>query len=380
MEENSLENVLIIAEHDLSMAGGIQTGIMNNTKRLKDRYHFDIVVFSKKESPNEIIFSEYGEIYRVICDNHQNRFQTIIENLTRSARVFNKVYSILGKKEYKIIHIHDINKGAPAIFAAKLRGVPIRIAQCHNPKGTEKESAFKRIYISFLRWILNKSANCKVGCSAEANGYMFEGSRDSTFVINNELDLSRYKRTQPINPEGLRFIHIGRFTEQKNHEFLIDTFAKVHSQIPEATLNIVGYGENEAKIKKQINDLKLNECVTFLPFDTDGPAVLNQSDYMIFPSFYEGFGRVLIEAQAMEVKCFASDVIPKTTDAGLCTYLPLSDGSQAWADYIVNYIRSGKRNSDCANKDFISQYDVAAVAERYAQAYRGELLCQTNIK
>lgn len=373
-----MENVLIIAEHDLSQAGGIQAGIMNNTKRLNKKYHFDIVVFSKNESPNELIFKSYGEVYRIICDEHKNKLMTIKENLTRALRIFTGVYSILGKKKYKIIHIHDINKGATAILAAKLRKVPIRIAQCHNPKSTEKESPLKPVYISFLRWILNNAANCKVGCSKEANSYMFKGSNDKTYVINNELDLRRYQRSNPVNYDGLRFVHIGRFTEQKNHAFLLDVFAKVHEILPEATLFLVGYGILENAIRKQILHLGIKNCVKLLPFDTDGPTILDNSDYMIFPSFYEGFGRVLIEAQAMEVKCFASDVIPKTTDAGLCTYIPLSDGAQKWADLIVSYIKENKRLKEKLDRSFIQQYDADKVAERYEQAYRGELLCQAN--
>ena len=372
-----MENVLIIAEHDLSMSGGIQSGIMNNTARLKKDYHFDIVLFSKAISPNDSVFESYGSIFRIPVDKYNNRILKRIENLTRFFRVFCGVYHILGKKKYTVIHVHDINKGTPALLAGKLRGVPIRIAQCHNPKSREYVPALTIKYIEFLRILLNKCANCKTGSSVEANEYMFHNSKGKCYVINVEMNVSVFKRTNSMH-NGVNFIHIGRFVEQKNHLFLLKCFSVIHKNIPETTLSLIGYGPNETSIKQTVSDLELEECVKFYPYDTDKVSILDQSDYMIFPSLYEGFGRVLIEAQAMEVMCYASDVIPKTTDLGLCTYISLLEPPEYWANVILNDIKSQAKLSRKLNYKSLMQFDADNVAKVYAKAYRGEMLCQTN--
>ena len=68
-----------------------------------------------------------------------------------------------------------------------------------------------------------------------------------------------------------------------------------------------------------------------MPGDADMPKLLSQSSGFLFPSLHEGFGIVLIEAQAMGVKCYASDTVPRATDCGCVIYLPLKDGAKVWA-------------------------------------------------
>ena len=94
------------------------------------------------------------------------------------------------------------------------------------------------------------------------------------------------------------------------------------------------------------------------------PALLRESTLLLLPSRSEGFGIVLIEAQAMGLSCYASDTVPKETDRGGVTFLPLSAGPEAWADAILRDRRyEQKKPCDC------SPFSAAAFAEQFPVLY-----------
>ena len=44
---------------------------------------------------------------------------------------------------------------------------------------------------------------------------------------------------------------------------------------------------------------------------------MNAFDVFLFPSLFEGFGIVMLEAQSSGTPCIAADSVPKSTDMGL---------------------------------------------------------------
>ena len=52
--------------------------------------------------------------------------------------------------------------------------------------------------------------------------------------------------------------------------------------------------------------------------------------FFIFQSTFEGFGNVLIEAQAMGLPCFVSEVVTEEADCGRLEFIKLSDGATKW--------------------------------------------------
>lgn len=113
----------------------------------------------------------------------------------------------------------------------------------------------------------------------------------------------------------------------------------------------------------------LSKSVKMLPHDSNLPKLLAQSDYFIFPSNYEGLGIVLIEAQAMQVKCFASSAVPPEANLGLCTYYPLDIGSKAWAYNILEYISKNHGKTYKASNSLLSSYNIKKIALQYKDIY-----------
>lgn len=100
-----------------------------------------------------------------------------------------------------------------------------------------------------------------------------------------------------------RFIigNIARLAVNKDQATLINAFATVQAQHPKALLVIMGDGELEPALKKQISALGLEKHVLLLGFVPTAFHYLKAFDAFALSSIQEAFGRVLIEA--MLAKC-----------------------------------------------------------------------------
>ena len=67
------------------------------------------------------------------------------------------------------------------------------------------------------------------------------------------------------------------------------------------------------KIYEEVKDLGLENDVIFLGNQEKIPELLKMMDVFVFPSKYEGFGNVLIEAQAAGTYCITGTHLPKST-------------------------------------------------------------------
>lgn len=89
-------------------------------------------------------------------------------------------------------------------------------------------------------------------------------------------------------------LSLARFHEAKALDVLIDAML----QVKDAYLWLAGDGPLEQELKSQVERLNLKERVKFLGWRNDREAMLATADICVFPSRYEPFGAVTIEAWA----------------------------------------------------------------------------------
>lgn len=349
--------------------GGVSSVIFSIVEPLKEEFDFGCVVF-KKKCDQEERFEKCGKLYRIDAysiDGKRNYWEII----KRPFALFFGIYKICKKEKYDVVHAHNNDDEALCLLAAKLAGVPIRIAHSHNTKSPQKQSLLKRIIKSINRKMIRRTANRLVGCSQEACRAYF-GDAEAK-VVYNAIDLQTYNIRNKKEHEGLAFIHVGRYTYQKNQVFIIDIFKHLHVLMPEANLSLVGFGEDKAILQQKIKEYKLQDCCTLIPGDiVNIPECYAKSDYMIFPSRFEGFGIVLLEAQAMGIECFVSEAIQKDVDLGLLHYLSLSDPSEKWAEEIVAHIKKRNNRNYCPSEERLQEYSIYTISKRYANLYINE--------
>ncbi|WP_152656816.1 glycosyltransferase [Oceanobacillus sp. CFH 90083] len=104
-------------------------------------------------------------------------------------------------------------------------------------------------------------------------------------------------------------ITAGRLVDDKDQATLISAFAKLNKNIP-ANLVILGEGELEQKLKKQVKALNLEGNVFFVGFQENPYAYFNKADIFVLSSKREGFGHVLTEALATRIPIISTDARP----------------------------------------------------------------------
>ena len=132
--------------------------------------------------------------------------------------------------------------------------------------------------------------------------------------------------------------HIGRFVEQKNHEFLVHMITPVLKANPNAVLCLAGGGELRKKIESLCADLDLIDQVKFLGICDNMNIIYNMYDLVVLPSRFEGLPLTVIEAQAAGKPILCSDVVTPECDLnlGLVSFLPLDE--ECWRTEIAKYI------------------------------------------
>lgn len=348
--------------------GGVGSVIFSIVESLYENIDFDCVVFNRISS-REDDFRQYGGIHRIYCYPKKGK-RDYLELLTRPWKLYWGIRRICKTQSFDVIHCHNQHDAWPCLLAAKHANICTRIAHAHVGIDRRKRSVIETLLKKNALRLLNKYSTLRVACSIEAGKLLFG---DNEFiVIPNSVDTKKYTRQGTI-PDNSSFVHVGRFTYAKNQEFVLETFAEICKTFPEAHLYLIGYGEpfEVERLQTLIQTLGIENQVEMVPGDVaDIPSYYAQSRYMIFPSRFEGFGIVLIEAQSMGIECFVSENIPEEADMGLLTFLNLSDGPEQWAMRIVSDIQNGTPKT--LDHEKLSQYSNENIAKRYAAIYNGE--------
>ena len=331
---------------DRMLRGGIQTFVIENIKhmnRTKIQIDFLLLDDGNHYEMEEDLKKLGCNIY--ILNNMWIRKPTDYLKYNKMLNEFFKIHN-----DYKVVHLHSSSKNFLVLKVAKKYNIQVRIAHSHNIDFQTKNPV-KKIMGEIFKKPLKKYATHYFACSEIAGKWLFGKDiihNDKFKIIHNAVDLEKFKFNKDIrnnirkklniNDNNIVIGHVGRFTEQKNHEFLIDIFNEIHKQNENTLLLLVGTGINENLIKEKVKKLEIEKSVIFAGFKDNVNEYLFAMDIFIFPSKYEGLGLSLIEAQATGMPCYTSlDVVPKEAEvSSLLTYISLNKTAKEWAEIILN--------------------------------------------
>ncbi len=123
--------------------------------------------------------------------------------------------------------------------------------------------------------------------------------------IQNILEKKAKPLEKPLEKDKINLIAVGRLASQKGFDILIDAMAHLDERFH---LNILGEGDDEMELKKQIKTLGLDERISMLGFQQNPYAFINRSDFFILSSRYEGLPNVVLESYVMGKPCIAFDM------------------------------------------------------------------------
>ena len=350
--------------------GGVEAVVMNYFRHIdRSEVQFDFLVDSDSTLiPREEIESLGGRVFEVPPYQHVVEYQRELQRLFK-------------QEGWKIVHSHINALSVFPLRAAKKAGVPVRIAHSHSTSG--KGEYAKNTLKAVLKTQSNRYPTHRFACSKYAGEWLF-GKAAHFEVVYNAIDLDRFcfdaeARAQVRADLGLvgnQFAigHVGRFTAQKNHAFLIDVFTEVAKRRDDAVLLLVGTGEAGASVKALVDERGLTDRVKFLGQRSDVNRLYQAFDAFVLPSLYEGLCLVGVEAQVAGLPCLFSDAITREVDVTEeSCFLPI-DRSQAWIEALSCLVpRKMAERSKLSLKKFDS-YDIykqsLILTEKYQQFVR----------
>ena len=348
--------------------GGVEAVIMNYYRNIdKSKIQFDFVVHNDAdENYIKEILSMGAKVYKVTPYN-QNVFKFMYE-----------IYHIIKSNQYQIVHSNMNALSGFALLPAYLAGVKVRIL--HNHTTDSKEEKLRSLIKRVLRPFAKLFANQYWACSKLAAEWMYGKNaviNSKITIINNAINLEKFKfnkeKRERLRKElGLEncFVigHVGRFMKQKNHEFLIDIFNEVLKQKKNARLLLIGDGKLKLQIEEKVKKLGIKSAVMFLGVRNDVADLYNIMDIFVFPSFYEGLGMVVIEAQVNGLSVVTSDAVPKEAKVTKnIRFLNLRQPKIEWC----NAILKAERKEIVNNEDILlKNFDIKSESRKLENIYK----------
>lgn len=322
--------------------GGIETYLIEQFRHLdKSTIDYDFVNITGEYSicyEDEILASG-SKIFKVVS-RHKNP-------LLHYWQWFNILLQNKGVYDVIVLNTNSLEYVFPLVLG-KVFGIPVRVIHSHNSGFENKQGLARRLLVGMNKKLLAWSANLRFACSQFAGKWMFQ---DNPYhVIYNAIDIHKYDANSIDREETrealglhteLTLLHVGRFSYQKNHSFLLDIFKEVHAIQPNSVLLLVGDTTEESEflteVKRKIKDYGLENSVRLLGRRDDVNKIMQAADVLVMPSFFEGLTVVGIEAQASDLPLLLSDTVTK--ELGLLPstqFISLEAGPTVWAEAVLN--------------------------------------------
>ncbi|MDK2930675.1 MAG: glycogen synthase [Bacillota bacterium] len=288
------------------------------------------------------------------------------------------VLEVRGRRKYDILHAHDWLVGFAAKSLKHALHIPLVVTVHSTEYGRNRgiHSDLQK-YIHEVEWMITYEAWRVICCShymADELKRIFSLPADKIDVIPNGVDpkaaappdaeFVREMRLRYARPEDRLVFYVGRLVYEKGVHVLLDAVPQVLAEMPNTRFVIAGDGYYASVLREKAASMGLGQAVTFAGriSDQERDALYAAADLAVFPSLYEPFGIVALEAMARGTPVVASDTgglaeVIRHEETGVKVYSGSAD-SLAWGIKRVL--------SDPGFRSFISQRGREEALSRFA--------------
>lgn len=354
--------------------GGIESVFLNWFRHIdKTQINFELLV--RSYDPESPLLKEYlasgGKLHTLATPslNPKTMFA-----FYRKVRRFFKTHP-----DFDFLHVH-VADDPFVVDVAKKSGIEEVAIHAHTTGYNEsyKSQGLK----SKIRTHNVNAAQHHIAITQAAAKWMFP-EEGNVRIIHNGIDTKAYLFDENVRENYRKqlqidnqyvIMHVGRFSEVKNHLFMLDLFEKVTETISHARMVFVGDGPLQSDIQAEVNERKLQHQVDFLGPRGDVPALLQAADIFLLPSKFEGLGLSAVEAQAAGLPTIVSDRVPtEVAITDLVTFLSLEAPLADWVQVIQDYSKQSERK-DTSKEVQEAHYDISQtvrdLSEFYLSTYR----------
>ena len=351
-------------EYPPRVVGGIARVVHDLSHRLiKDGHEVTVVTYKDGDVP--YFEDDKGvKVYRV--DNYLIRPNNFIEWIMQlNFNMVSKAAEIIGKEgKFDVIHAHDWLVASSAQTLKHSYDIPV-VATIHATEsgrnsGIHDES---QRYVNDTEWMLTYEATEVIVNSDFMKGHvqgLFGLPYDKINVVPNGINLNNFqgidrdydfRRNYARDNEKL-ILYMGRLVYEKGIQDLIGAMPKILEHYNDAKLVIAGKGGMMDELKQEAWNIGVADKVCFAGYmnGKNVQKLYKCADVAVFPSTYEPFGIVALEAMLAGVPTVVSDVggLNEIVDHGVNGMKCYAGNSNSIADSILAYLFDSKLCDQCA--------------------------------
>lgn len=223
---------------------------------------------------------------------------------------------------------------------------------------------------------------CCSNYMAREVGKLFGGGSGGIKVIPNGVDARSLRvgsgtaPESPKGPGGPVIAFLGRLVPEKGVQVIIEALPMIRESHPGAVLAVAGRGPFEEELKKLASQHGVADHVIFIGFvdDTGRNRLLAQASVAVFPSIYEPFGIVALEAMAAGTPVLVSDTggLAEIISHGIDGLKVPPGRPDQLARYVVELLDHpalAQRLGRKAHRKVVSRYDWSRIAYETAGIY-----------
>ena len=272
------------------------------------------------------------------------------------AREFLELYRFFKIFNPDIVQTHVLKANFLGILAARKARVPVIIGTemtlkdiAHSPLARLRDRLIQHFVSLSLRY-----SDGFMATSEYINKQWYHSRYEKKYrVIYPPFNLEKYQaalasslsKKDGSNLDGPTIGFIGRLSEEKGLETLIQAMPMVRIKFPRVKLLIAGTGPMEQRLKKRVQSADLDGCVSFLGFCSNAFAFIRDLDVFVLPSRTEGCPIVVLESMAMSVPVVATDVggTPELVEDGVTGLLVKSNSPVELANSVIQMLTDRDR-------------------------------------
>ncbi len=218
-----------------------------------------------------------------------------------------KLFWLFLKIKPDVVHSHLFDDAVPALFAARLANVPIRII-------TKADTTFHYFYAP--KWIIadkfnNHNATNIIPPSKEAERFIIENENAPIKKISmihhgippelftNQMDSVKSMLTKKYELEGKKVIGtVARFIDWKGYKYIIKAIPYIIKDFPDVIFLFVGQGNQKAELELLVKELNVEKYVVFTGWIERNhiPSLYGLLNVYLHAANFEPFGFVIPEA------------------------------------------------------------------------------------
>ncbi|WP_335869371.1 glycosyltransferase [Bacillus sp. 2205SS5-2] len=313
-QSNAISVLILSWEFPPNIVGGLSRHVYSLAKTLSRRGVKVVVLTSHSAETKAYEEMDGIDVYRTgPLHPLEGNFINWVKDLNVS--MLRKVDDIINRHSINIVHAHDWLVGHAALTMKRFYQIPL-ITTIHATEHGRNAGIYTEMqqYIHNEESELIQNSNQVIVCSdymKDEVEQLFLLGKTTISIIPNGIHLGEVEKTNGTRFDYLeqkRFVFsVGRVVREKGFETLIDVASSLQDDL---TIIVAGKGPLLDTYRNIVAERGLNEKIQFIGFITDEERnqLLNTCEIAIFPSLYEPFGIVALEAMAAKKPVIASKI------------------------------------------------------------------------